>query len=139
MMVPRRLPEYREGERVGLNRFAVRCFGSFNIWVQVSTEEPRGRRARLECPHAAQHFAPVVSCHPSGSDLASPLVYKQIRRVRRVNASIAQVNSTLCVVGKRGEEFFRNRDDLMCLAARFCYPAGNHDILAITIASAERI
>src|ERR1700722_5506806 len=134
-MVPGRLPEYRERERMGLDRCAVRRFGLFDLRIEVRMEEPCGRRAGLECPHAAQHFTPVVSGHPGGSDLASPFVYKQIGRVRGVNASITQVNSALSVMGKCREKFLRNRDDLMGLTARFCYPAGDDDILAVAIGS----
>src|SRR5260370_11950552 len=138
-MVPWRLPEYREGQRMGLNQFVVRSFGLSELWLQVRMKDPGGRRARLECPNPAQHFAPVVSSHPGWSDLTSPLVYKQIRGMPHFNASIGQVDSTLRVAGKCGEEFFRDRDDLMCLTTRSRYPASKHDILAVAISSAERI
>src|SRR5215467_7020460 len=119
-MVPRSLLENRKRNRMPLDCAIVSVSGRMHVGQKFRTEQSSRRFTRLEGRRPAQHFTPVVSRHPYGSDRARALVEIQVGGPIDFNATIREIDRTLGVTAKLRQKFGPDRDHFMALMADAC-------------------
>src|SRR5271156_6089400 len=103
-MIPRRLPEGSEGNRVSLNGVAIGFLRLTDVAEKLRRKQSGRKFLRPEGANSTQDFAAIKSCHPDRGDLARLFVQVQIWSEAHANASIGEVDRAFSVMRKVAEE-----------------------------------
>ena len=133
------LPENSEGKRMSLKQPGISSCSLIDVANKLGAKEVWSRFHRLECPHAPEHFAAIVPCHPGWSDRRRTLVRVEIRRMGHCDTAISEVDRALRVLGKLRQELFSEWNHLVGLSARLGYDPAQRDILTFAKRAAEGV
>src|SRR5438105_1650350 len=93
----------------------------------------------LKSHYTPQNFPAVIAGHPNRSNLARPLIDKQVRSSSHVHSAISDINRLFCQRRKCRKKLRPDWDNLVRLLTNACHPPADLDVTAIPVHSPEGI